>query len=84
MVSVLATMRIDKAKDRLGNPIEVIPEFTSGLSTCVSPSVSVCVTSAPRLWVLMNFGRYPLAFPCSIVPRSLDAEQLIRASNCSN
>lgn len=60
MVSVLATMRIDKAKDRLGNPIEVIPEFTSGLST------------------------YPLAFPCSIVPRSLDAEQLIRASNCSN
>ena len=35
LVSVLATLRIEKAKDHLGNEIDFDPEFTGGLSRCV-------------------------------------------------
>lgn len=36
VVSVLATLRIEKAKDDHGNDIEFTPEFTGGLARCVS------------------------------------------------
>ncbi|KAG6333534.1 hypothetical protein ID866_5559 [Astraeus odoratus] len=35
IVSVLATMRIEKAKDDFGNEIDVDIEFTTGISVCV-------------------------------------------------
>lgn len=37
IVSVLATMRIEKARDHCGNEINVIPEFTGGLSNRPKP-----------------------------------------------
>ncbi|KAL4062922.1 cytochrome P450 [Scleroderma yunnanense] len=37
IVSILATLRIEKAKDDMGNEIEFIPEFTGGLSSHPKP-----------------------------------------------
>ncbi|KAI6039896.1 cytochrome P450 [Pisolithus marmoratus] len=37
IVSVLATLRIEKAKDHCGNVIDVVPEFTGGLSSSPKP-----------------------------------------------
>ena len=42
MVSILATLHITKAKDELGNEIDVQPEFTTGIVVCVLYICSKC------------------------------------------
>lgn len=52
IVSILATLRIERANDRCGNHIDVIPEFTSGLSSRPKPfccSIKVRSAAAERL-----------------------------------
>jgi len=74
MVSILATLHITKAKDELGNEIDIQPEFTTGIVVC---ALYICFKCS----VLTDADRHPKPFPCSIRPRSAEAEQLIRASN---
>lgn len=52
IVSILATLRIERAKDQCGNQIDVIPEFTGGLSSRPKPfpcSIKVRSAAAEQL-----------------------------------
>jgi len=75
VVSILATLHISKAKNELGNEIDVSPEFTPGIVSCVFYTVRFSPGS------LTKCKRHPKPFPCSIVPRSSKVEQLIRMNN---
>jgi len=76
MACILATLRIMNAKDEHGNPIAVVPEFTTGLAMCVSHYHVI------HSRLKAEDARHPKSFPCSIEARSSRAEQLIQSRDC--
>lgn len=63
VVSILATLRITKAKDEHGNEVHVQPEFTTGVAMCVFYICSQCSVltdvsdTQNHLRVLLRQGR---------------------------
>lgn len=78
VVSVLATFKINKAKDAHGREIDFQPEFTTGLAVYVSHLVSAELNFAGSSHFFLQ--SHPKPFPCEIVPRSSKAEKLIHAT----
>jgi len=76
MACILATLRITNAKDEHGNPIAVVPEFTTGVAMCVSHYHDI------HSRLKAHDARHPKPFPCSIEARSSRAEQLIQSRDC--
>ncbi len=69
IASILAVFRLGKAKDNLGNEIEIEGKYTDGIVRYVPPDI------APSR--LTHYYSSPLPFECSMEPRSEAARKLI-------
>jgi hypothetical protein len=71
--TVLATFNIRKSKDADGMEIEPVVDYSSG-------TIRSARINDTRMVYHSTTGSHPKEFSCDIVPRSLTAEAIVRAT----